>query len=263
MREITLDNNKKTGNFTPLQGAFLEDGFSSFNEAQIIEFFLGFVSPNISAKPIAKRLLKAFGSLKRVIDAPIDDLCEIDGINEKSAILFKSLASISQYYNKQNTSEVIKITNQVEAKKFCESILLGLLEEEFLVVCLNANGNVIGTKRLAKGTDSSVPVPIRALTDYTLKNNCEKIIIAHNHPNSSPEPSVNDIATTVKIIASCIFNDINVVDHIICSPLGSYSFMEHSIMDNAKVNAFRILKYSETCATYKKFCANDSKYVII
>ena len=249
---------------TPLsQEEFIKEGFSSFNEEQILEFFLNYAVPQINAKPVAKRLLNMFGSLKRVIDAPVEDLCDIDGISERGAVLFKSLACVSQYYNKQNTSEVIKITNQVEAKKFCESILLGLIEEEFLVICLNANGNVIGTKRLAKGTESSVPVPIRALTDYTLKNKCEKIIIAHNHPNSSPEPSVNDISTTVKIISSCIFNDINVIDHIICSPLGSYSFMEHSLMDNAKINAFRILKYSETCAVYKKFCANDPKYEII
>ena len=263
LKETTISANEKNSLFDFIKDKFLDEGISGFNETQIIEMLLCLCTPKLNTGPIANRLIQKFQNLKRILDAGIDDLTEIDGVSENTALLLKLIAGIAQFYNKQSSSKYLKIDNQAMAKEFCQNLLIGQANEEFLVVCLNADNNVIGAKIIAKGDHNSVTVQVRSITEYTIKNKCKRIIIAHNHPFTEPKPSVEDISTTVKIISSCILNDINVIDHIISSPLGNYSFSEHCVLEGCKINAFRTLKFAENSPVIAKFCSSDPNYHII
>jgi DNA repair protein RadC len=259
-------NDKDNNNiniFERIKERFFEDGFAGFTEKEIVEIVLSYCIPQIDVVPIATRLLNKFRTLKRILDASIEDLLEINGIIDKTAILLKLVAGMTQYYYKQNFSEIIRLDNQIASKKFCVEELSGSVNEELLVVCLNANGNVIGTKRFTSRSETHVDVSVRQITSYVLRNNCKIIIIAHNHPVTPPNPSVEDLSTTSMIISNCILNDINVLDHIICSPYGEYSLAEHLILANIKRNSFNCLKYTEDSATYVRFCSEDREYKIL
>ena len=258
-----LKNNSKLKNeslFDQIKERFLNEGISGFSERQLIEIILSYSNPQLNVFPIADRLMKKFHTIKRILDASIEDLLEVDGIAEKAVVLIKLIVGMVQFYNKQNLSEVIRMTGCNTSKKFCEAELKDAVNEEMLIVCLNDNRNIIGTKRFVSNSNNRIDVSVRQITSYVLRNNCKTIIIAHNHPSTPPEPSVEDLSTTSMIISNCILNDINILDHIICSPIGSYSFAEHNVLGNIKLSAFKCLRYTEDSAIYQRFCKEAKSY---
>lgn len=88
-------------------------------------------------------------------------------------------------------------------------------EEYFYMAALNAAGDVVGVHEVAHGALTLCPVHPREVFKRALANNANSIIIAHNHPTGSVEPSPEDVATTKRLIECGRLLGIPVVDHII------------------------------------------------
>jgi DNA repair protein RadC len=100
------------------------------------------------------------------------------------------------------------------------------LQEEFKVILLNNSNEVLGIFPMSKGGISACVVDIRLIFACALKANATNIIVAHNHPSGKLIPSSNDIDITQKIKSAGKILDISLLDHIILTPNGYYSFME-------------------------------------
>jgi DNA repair protein RadC len=101
------------------------------------------------------------------------------------------------------------------------------LQEQFYVVYLNSNNEVVGWYDVAKGSVNEFCFDIRLVVALGLNCMAVKIIVAHNHPGGSMRPSAADIEMTKKLNAACRFFDIVIVDHLIISDREFYSMMEH------------------------------------
>ena len=104
------------------------------------------------------------------------------------------------------------------------------LQEEFKVLLLNRNNQVLGIYPLSKGGVSGTVVDAKLVFSVALKCNASNIIIAHNHPSGSKKPSNADIEITRKLKSASKFLDIKLLDHIILSKDGYYSFSDNSLM---------------------------------
>lgn len=241
---------------------FYENGLSYFADHEILELLLFFSIPQADTNPTAHRLIKKFGSLKNVFDASIDNLLTIDGVGKNTALLIKLVPAIMHKYNLNSLKGIRELSNQILAKEFVSQIFKGVSNEEFYVICLNAKSEVIDMKDMSKGTANKVDVEIRKVTDYIIKHNCDRIIIAHNHPYGDPTPSNDDINMTHRIFNSCVLNDIDILDHIIYSPTGTYSFAEDGLMGTIKNTVLDLLRFQLNSDQYKKFSTSINEYVI-
>ena len=104
--------------------------------------------------------------------------------------------------------------------------------------------------KIKSGTVSEVNVQLREITSVAVRNNCERIILVHNHPNGSSTPSDEDISFTSKIVVNCILNDIEIIDHIIVAPKDQFSFEESGILSDLKKDAIR--KFNKTSSLGEK-----------
>lgn len=103
------------------------------------------------------------------------------------------------------------------------------LQEEFKVLLLNRANDVLGIYNMSKGSVSGTVVDIRLLIAVALKCNASGILICHNHPSGNLNPSEADIEMTKKIKQASELFDIRMIDHIIITHLGYYSFLDSGV----------------------------------
>ncbi len=241
-----------------MKATFLKHGFTAFSDVEKLEFILYYAIAQKDTNPIAHNLLKKFDTFDRVLEAPVEALCEVDGMGEHSAILLHMILQVAAEYGKSKNQAFIK--GSLSAKQYAINLFKGSFVEEFYVICLNTSNKVLTTKLVNRGTTSEVPVDIRALTNIALANQCERIIICHNHPKGKASPSDEDLTFTSKILFSCIINNIEVIDHIIVAGDNAFSFEESQILPELKRDAVRKIPCSQ--ATREKFGQSSSNYLV-
>ncbi|WP_185964610.1 RadC family protein [Flavobacterium sp. GT3R68] len=142
------------------------------------------------------------------------------------------IAEIKVSYNIRNTQKEKITSGQKAYEIFLKSWKKGLLElqEEFKVLLLNRANEVLGIYSLSKGGISGTVVDVRLIFSVALKCNASSIIISHNHPSGNLKPSDSDIKITNKIKKCSEFLDIALLDHLIITKYGFYSFSDEGIL---------------------------------
>ncbi|MBU2949712.1 JAB domain-containing protein [Tamlana agarivorans] len=143
-----------------------------------------------------------------------------------------TIKEIRVSYSSGNT-EKIKIKNSKDSYKLllsCWSKKIIELQEEFKVLLLNRNHQVLGVYPLSKGGVSGTVVDAKLLFSVALKCNASSIIMAHNHPSGNLKPSEADKRLTSKLKEAGSYLDIVVIDHLIIAKGGYFSFSDELLM---------------------------------
>jgi DNA repair protein RadC len=137
------------------------------------------------------------------------------------------------YSKKLKNNERPKITSSGSAEVVLREVWSSQIEvrEEFIVLLLDRRNRVLGYQLLSKGGISGTVVDIKLVYSVALKSLASGIILAHNHPAGSTEPSNQDLALTKKIQEAGKHLDIALLDHIILTKEDYYSFA-----DNGQLN---------------------------
>lgn len=99
--------------------------------------------------------------------------------------------------------------------------------ETFMVIGLNRANNTVGWGIVSQGGLSNVLVDIRILMKMALDMCCNSIILCHNHPSGSLNPSAEDRALTSRVASACELVDLRLLDHVIITKEDYYSFANH------------------------------------
>ena len=103
--------------------------------------------------------------------------------------------------------------------------------EEMILICLNNNNKVLGYYKISAGGTTGTVCDPKVV--FTIALNCvgtTAIILSHNHPSGRLEPSIADRHITAKIKAGGLLLDINLLDHIIYTDEGFYSFADEGLL---------------------------------
>lgn len=123
----------------------------------------------------------------------------------------------------------IQITSPQMAYEYAKDVFEGLDHEELWVLYVNNNRNPISFERLTSGGWSSTIIDLRQIFSICLKHHATGMFLFHNHLSESCSPSISDINQTRDLNKICKILDINLVDHIIISDSGYYSFADEVI----------------------------------
>ena len=228
MRAVPDDDNR--GHRQRLKQKFTAAGIDAFHEHEVLELLLTYGIPRRDVKPPAKELLRAFGTLKGVVDAEIGDLAKVRGIGEHSAILVKLVKEVSALYLKQKAKQKSQVTCTAELLDFCRTVMGGKRDEEFCIIYLDAQNQIIEFETVQKGVVNQAVVYPRQVLESALKKKASAIILAHNHPSGHVRPSDADIRLTRTIRDTAKVLDILVHDHIIIGENRFFSFREEGLM---------------------------------
>jgi DNA repair protein RadC len=209
---------------------FLNAGTEAFHDYEVLELLLTYAVPRKDVKLQAKALIREFGSLKEAMDADIGDVVKISGIGENSAVLIKLVKEIAALYLKAKAKERKQVTCTTELIDFCRTVMGGKRDEEFCVIYLDAQNQIIEFETIQKGVVNQAVVYPRQVLESALKKKASAIILAHNHPSGHVRPSDADIRLTHTIRETAKVLDILVHDHIIVGENRFFSFREEGLM---------------------------------
>ncbi len=173
----------------------------------------------VSAKIVSK-MDQAKGRLS------LDDLISIDGVGTAKATL---VAAAMEFFRRRIRPEGLKISKAADV----EPLLLHYADrkqEHFITISLNGANEVITTRVVSIGLVNTTQVHPREVYADPITDRASSIIVAHNHPSGRLEPSKEDLAVTRKLKQAGDILGIKLLDHIIFSPKGLYSFLDHGLL---------------------------------
>lgn len=195
---------------------FLENGYSENTpDHQILEHMLFYSLARKDTNPIAHALVRRFGSLADVLDAPFDELIKIDGVSESTAAMLKLYQEVFHIYNLQRQECVIDFDSVESIGDYIYSHYLGINTETLSILGMNSNGKLLFFKFLNEGDVGSVGIPIKDVIKLALDYEATNLVIAHNHPGGLALPSANDRIATERLYTALKQIGLNLFDHII------------------------------------------------
>ncbi|MGI6679021.1 MAG: RadC family protein [Dehalobacterium sp.] len=213
-----------------VKNRFIVEGLDAFDDHQVLELLLFFSIPQKDTNELAHRLINKYGSLSGVFEADPADLAANKGIGEHSAVLLSLIPSLTRRYMKDRWGERPLINSTKKAGAFATSLCAGKNYEVFYVICLDAQCRVIFPALVHEGTINQAPVYPRLIVETALRHQAHSVILVHNHPGGSSNPSKQDIEVTKNIVGALKAISIQVVDHIIAAGENFTSFAEKGMI---------------------------------
>ncbi|MGC2423879.1 MAG: DNA repair protein RadC [Nitrospirota bacterium] len=209
---------------------FKKSGLENLHDYEALELLLTYAIPRRDVKPLAKALLEKFGNFQGVMDASVEALMEFPGLGEHSAILLKVSKECSDLYLKRKVVKKSKVCCAPDLINYCRMTMAGLKDEQFRVVFLNTQNEIIEIETIQEGTiDQSVVYP-RKVMERALYHKSAALIFVHNHPGGKVRPSYADKEITTLLVAAAKSMDIEVHDHLIVGKDGYFSFRDSGLM---------------------------------
>ena len=203
------------GHRNRMRQRFLGEGLDHFTDVQVLELLLYYSIPRQDTNPIAHRLLDHFGSLSQVLEAPLEELCKVEGIGENTAVLLQLVTQVGRVYLMDRASKAKVLPTLESCAQYLQTCFFGRNVEMVYLLCLDAKCKMLCCKKISEGDVNSTSLSIRKIVETALNANASSVVLAHNHPGGLAIPSNADIQTTMRIAAALQAVDIAFIDHIL------------------------------------------------
>ena len=213
-----------------VKARYLSEGLDAFEDHQVLEMLLFFCIPMKDTNELAHKMIQEFGSLAGLFEADPKDICRRCKVSENTAILVSLIPSLARRYFKVKWGDKPILNSSSKAGEYVVSLFTGRTYEAFFVICLDAQNRVNYAALVHEGTINEAPVYPRLIVETALRHQANSIILAHNHPGGSLQPSSADIEVTKRIRTAVEAISIKVVDHIIAAGDKYYSFAEKGLI---------------------------------
>ena len=218
------------GHRARLKERYTEYGLDNFNDLNVLELLLFFVIPRQDTNIIAHALLERFGSLDAVFEASPQELQAVPGIGANAAALIRLVPDIAKRCAVSKTRDITSFTSAASAARYLIPRLSSEKTEKVLMLCLNAQKQLISCLELGAGVVDNVGVNVRFVVETALKTRASSVILAHNHPSGNPAPSRDDELLTRRIREALRLVDITLDDHIVIGGQAWFSFMDSGLL---------------------------------
>ena len=214
-----------------LRKRYIEKGYKSFQDYEVLEFLLTFARPRVDTKPVAKKLLERYETLDAVFKADVEELQKVSGVGEITGIFLKFIGDIAAFsFEDRAKKQKVSIKNKNELLSYLRTDIGYSKNEEFKVLFLNSANEIIENENLFTGTINKSTVYPRKILERVLYHNARAVVFVHNHPSGNPEPSNKDIELTREMKEFFRLVDVTVIDHIIITRDSYFSFLEEGII---------------------------------
>ena len=206
-----------------LRERFHGAGPDALSDYELLEMVLFRSLPRGDTKPLAKILIRKFGSFAEVIHAPETRLREVDGVGDATVTNLKLIAAAASRIAKGQLKQRAMLSSWNDVIDYCRTSMAFADKEQFRILFLDKRNQLISDEVQQTGTVDHTPVYPREVIKRALELSATAVILVHNHPSGDPTPSQADIQMTKAIINIATPLGISVHDHIIVGKNGHAS----------------------------------------
>jgi DNA repair protein RadC len=212
------------GHRSRLRERFMTGGPSALPDYELLELVLFRAFPRADVKPLAKALIRQFGSFAEVISASPARLKEVKGVGDRVVEELKLVQAAALRLSQGNLLNRPALTSWPAVLEYCHACMAYSPKEQFRILFLDRKNVLIADEVQQEGTVDHTPVYPREVIKRALELSSTAIILVHNHPSGDPTPSRADIDMTKRIIEAGENLNITIHDHIIIGRSGHASF---------------------------------------
>lgn len=223
---VTNDEPDYLGHRERLRRRFLLGGGRDMPDYELLELLLTIAIPRRDVKPLAKELIRKFGSFAGVVNAPLEELMLVKGVKENTAAVLRIVreCSVRSSWQSLKGMDAPVISDFDAMVDYCRSAMAYQTVEEFRIIFLNSKLYVIGEEIQQRGTVDQVAIHPREVIKSAMMHGASAMILVRNHPSGIVTPSKADMEITKRIKEAAEAVSIRLFDHLIISKSSVYSF---------------------------------------
>ena len=205
-------------------------GPQALTEPELVAIILRVGYQGTNAVELGRQVIKRFGSLRGMMEAPVTALQEIKGLKGAKAAQLAAALEIARRAQLPDGRERVTLRKTAKAVDYLTTRLHGLPDEHFRGLYLNRQSVLLEDALLATGTVDQVRPAIRDVVAKALQANASAMILGHNHPSGAAEASESDRMFTADVLAALRPIGITLLDHIIVAGDAAFSFADAGLM---------------------------------
>ncbi|MCC6739341.1 MAG: DNA repair protein RadC [Planctomycetia bacterium] len=198
-------------------------GLDALDDHEILELVLGLAIRGRDTKPLARALLKQFGSFGRVLDAPASDLLAVPGAGPAVAAALQTVKAAGAAYLRDHAARTDALTNPRLVADYCRARFAGEPQEVVAALLLDSRHRVVKTAPLSRGTVDRATAFPREVARAAIEAGAAAVILCHNHPSGNPDPSEQDRVLTREVESALRAVGVRLLDHVVVGREGSRS----------------------------------------
>lgn len=206
-------------------------GRTFLSDSEIIAILIGSGSPEKTAVELAREILSFYeNNLGRLAKAGVKELMQFKGIGEAKAISIVAALELGRRRKSHEPELKKSFSAASDIYDHLMPYMLDLQHEEFWVILLDASNKPIKTFNVGVGGVSAVIADPKLVLKPAIEYLASGIVLAHNHPSGKKKPSDSDLSLTRKIAKAVSFLDVRLLDHLIFTDDGYFSFANHGLL---------------------------------
>jgi len=193
----------------------LEKGPKALTDAELLAIFLRIGRKGVNAIDMARDLISQFGGLGPLLKADQDSFCAAKGLGPAKYCQLQATLELTKRYLEEQLCNDYVFNSPDKVKDYLAVQMRDYHREVFVALLLDTRHRLIEFHELFKGTIDAASVHPREVVKLALQKNAAAVIVAHNHPSGSAEPSVADVEITKSLKVALEILDIRLLDHFI------------------------------------------------
>jgi DNA repair protein RadC len=205
----------------------IKHGAQALSDAELLAIFLRIGVSGKSAVELGREMLTHFGSLGHLFHATLEQFSVLNGLGAAKYAQLQAVLELARRAIQEELKSGQVLSSPHVVREYLQLQLANRSYESFMVLFLDVKNRLIAGEELFRGTLTHTSVYPREVVKAVLAHNAASVILAHNHPSGSPEPSQADHALTQALRQALNLVDVRVLDHFIVAGAKIYSFAEH------------------------------------
>lgn len=206
------------------------EGAAALSNAELLALFLHVGVKGRSAVDLGSDLLQHFGSIHALFGASLDEFAKVRGMGPAKFAQLQAVMELAQRAVREQLQAGVVLGSPDAVRQYLRMGLGRQQHESFVVLFLDVKNRLLACDEMFRGTLTHTSVYPREVVKAALTRNAASIMLAHNHPSGTPEPSEADLLLTRALVQALALIDVRVLDHFVVAGPHVHSFAEHGQM---------------------------------